>query len=300
MIQNPARLSLKKGQVLLQNDDGDFTLPLEDIAAIILESPQVTLSSSLLAKCQDEATPVITCDQTHTPNGILLPFLPHSRQSKVAKLQLSWSESFKKRAWQRIVQTKISNQAKCLELCHGTETAKRVYAFSRQVDSGDTKNIEAQAAREYWKLLFENGFKRDGYGTINAALNYGYAVLRAYVARSQVAYGLLPAFGLHHDNELNAFNLTDDMMEVFRPFVDIRVFQMKRDTQLSNDGILSQENRQHLVNLANELCLIDGEKQTIMNAADKMGASFVSALDGKSPALIHLPEMILPRIGLKK
>lgn len=293
MIQNPARLSLNKGQVLLQNDDGDYTFPLEDISAILLESPQISLTSALLAKCQDNGVPLITCDDTHIPNGVLLPFLPHSRQSKVARMQLSWSEPFRKRLWQRVVQTKITNQAKCLQMCTNEENATRVFALSKHVESGDAGNIEAQAAREYWTRLFGNDFRRDGYGTINAALNYGYAVLRAFVARSQVSYGLLPTFGIHHDNELNAFNLTDDMMEVFRPLCDFRVFHMARDGALSDNGQLSKENRAHLAALSNELCVMDGEKHNVMNAADKMAAGLVSAIEGKSAVLVPLPEFMV-------
>lgn len=293
MIANPATLSLKKGQILLQNEEGDFTLPIEDIAAIILESPQISLTSALLTKCQDEGVLVVTCDETHTPNGVLLPFLPHSRQSKVARLQLSWSEPFRKRLWQRVVQVKITNQAKCLQICQGKESAQRIYALSKQVESGDPMNIEAQAAREYWQKLFGESFRRDGYGTVNAALNYAYAVLRAFVARSQVAYGLLPTFGIHHDGELNAFNLTDDMMEVFRPMADFRVYQMVQDGVLGTDGQLTKDNRATLASIVNEWCWIDGGRQNVMNAADRMAGSLVGAIEGKSPALVFLPEFII-------
>lgn len=293
MIAKPATLSLKQGQILLQNEEGDFTLPLEDVTAIILESPQISLTSALLTKCQDEGVPLVTCDETHTPNGVLLPFLPHSRQSKVARLQLSWSEPFRKRLWQRVVQVKITNQAKCLQVCQGKGVAQRIYAFSKQVESGDPMNIEAQAAREYWPKMFSESFRRDGYGTVNAALNYAYAVLRAFVARSQVAYGLLPTFGIHHDGELNAFNLTDDMMEVFRPMADFRVYQMLQDGVLGTDGRLTKDNRAALVSLVNEWCWIGGGRQNIMNAADRMAGSLVGAIEGKSHALVLLPEFII-------
>ena len=294
MIQNPARLSLSKGQLQLQNDEGDFTLPLEDVTAIVLESPQIALTSALLSACQEQAVAVLTCDETHTPNGVMLPFLPHSRQSKVARTQIGWTDNLKNRLWQKTVQAKITNQAKCLEFCRDTETATRIFAMARQVDSGDTTNLEAQAAREYWPRLFGNDFHRDGYGSINAALNYGYAVIRAFVARSQVAYGLLPTFGIHHDGELNAFNLTDDMMEPLRPFVDVRVFAMSQRGELAESGNLTKENRQHLASLGSALCRIEGQKQTLTNSCDRMAAGLVSAIEGKSPALLPLPEFISP------
>ncbi|MBI1301211.1 MAG: type II CRISPR-associated endonuclease Cas1 [Alphaproteobacteria bacterium] len=291
MIQNPAKLSLSKGQLKLQNDDGEFTLPIEDITALILESPQITLSSTLLSACQERGVAVITCDATHIPNGVLLPFQPHSRQSRVAHVQISWTDSLKGRLWQRVVQSKITNQAACLEKAHGKEEAKRLYALSGQVKSGDTKNIEAQAARDYWPRLMGQDFRRGDNDLVNAALNYGYAVVRAFVARSQVAYGLLPTFGIHHASALNAFNLTDDMMEVFRPFVDYLVWTMAQEGVFEDDvDQLSKEARATLANIGNATCRIDGNTHTIANACDKIAASLVNAIEGKSPSLLLLPE----------
>ncbi len=291
MIQNAANLSLSKGQLRLRNDDGEFTLPIEDITALILESPQITLSSTLLGACQNKGVIVITCDETHIPNGVLLPFQPHSRQSRVAHIQISWTDSMKGRLWQRVVESKIKNQAACLEKASGNADAKRLYALAGQIKSGDPKNIEAQAAREYWPRLMGDDFRRSGNDITNAALNYGYAVLRAFVARSQVAYGLLPTFGIHHCNQLNAFNLTDDMMEVFRPFVDNMVWNMRQSDELNTDEHkLGASIRQSLANIGNVNCFIDGQNHTIANACDKVAASLVNAIDGKSPALLLLPE----------
>jgi CRISPR-associated protein Cas1 len=292
MIQNPTKLTLSKGQIALRNEQGEHTLPLEDIAAIILESPEITLTSALLCACMEQGVTVVTCGTTHTPNGVLQPFLPHSRQSKVARLQLSWSEAFRKRLWQRIVQTKITNQALCLSEYRGKNEVTRLMALSKQVQSGDPDNIEAQAAREYWPKLFDKSFIRSGSDSTNAALNYGYAVIRAFVARSQVAYGLLPTFGIHHESELNAFNLTDDVMEVFRPQADALVFQMRRDAELSEDGQLSKENRQKLATLGASLCLMDEQKHNLMNACDRMAAGLVSAIESKSTLMMPMPQFI--------
>ncbi|PJB73053.1 MAG: type II CRISPR-associated endonuclease Cas1 [Alphaproteobacteria bacterium CG_4_9_14_3_um_filter_47_13] len=291
MIQNAAALSLSKGQLKLQNDEGAFTLPIEDITALILESPQITLSSTLLSACQEHGVAVLTCDATHMPNGALLPFQPHSRQSRVAHLQISWTDALKNRLWQSVIQSKITNQATCLEQTTDEETAKRLYVIAQRVKSGDPDNIEAQAARYYWQRLLGDDFRRGGSDIINAALNYGYAVLRAFVARSQVAYGLLPTFGIHHCNQLNAYNLTDDLMEVFRPFTDYQVFSMRRDGLLeAGTDRLSKEARAALANIGNITCRIDGNTHTIANACDKMAAGLVNAIEGKSPALLLLPE----------
>lgn len=298
MIQNPAKLNLKHGQLRLENDEGEFTLPLEDVTAIILESPQISLSSTLLSECQDKGVAVMTCDKMHMPNGVLLPFQPHSRQSRVARIQQSWSGPLRKRLWQRVIQAKILNQAVCLDMTVGGDESERLRALIGRVGSGDPDNIEAQAARDYWTRLFGKGFRRHGNDNINAALNYAYAVIRAFVARSQVAYGLVPAFGIHHDNELNAFNLTDDLMEVLRPFADHMVFGLKRDSKINpDDHHLSVAVRQTLANIGNISCHVNGQVHTIGNACDLMAASLVSAIEGKSPALLVLPEFTLNNGG---
>ncbi|MCB9976895.1 MAG: type II CRISPR-associated endonuclease Cas1 [Rhodospirillales bacterium] len=292
MIQNPANLSLSRGQVRLRNDDGEFTLPIEDITALILESPQITLSSIILSACQEQGVAVITCDSSHMPNGVLLPFQPHSRQSRVAHIQISATESLKKRLWQRVVQAKVRNQALCLEQAQGKEAASRLHALSGRIKPGDPQNIEAQAAREYWPRLLGKDFRRGANDSFNAALNYGYAVIRAYIARSQVAYGLIPAFGIHHSNELNAFNLTDDVMEVLRPFVDWKVWSLKeKGVFTGTEETLSKEIRAGLAQLGHENSQIDGQVHTIANVCDKMAASLVSAYEGKNPALLCLPEI---------
>ena len=212
LISRPARLTLKNRQLRCEQDSGEVNLALEDITSIVLESPQITLTSALIAACADENIAIITCDETHTPNGLLTSFLPHSRQAGMLRVQMAWSKPFTKRLWQLIVKQKITNQAATLKLC-GKEHA-RLNKLATEVDSGDTKNCEAQAARLYFNLLFEgvshDTFRRHGDDLPNAALNYGYAVLRAAIARELVQFGFIPALGIHHCSELNAFNLADD------------------------------------------------------------------------------------------
>ncbi len=290
MIQNPASLNLLRGQLQIKNEEGVFSLPLEDITALILESAQIGLTSSLLSACQTQGICVVTCDASHIPNGVLLPFQPHSRQSKVARIQLSWSEAFRKRLWQRVIKSKINNQAQCLERAVGKEVSTRLKTLVGRVGSGDPDNIEAQAARDYWPKLFGKNFRRGETDLINAALNYGYAVVRAFVARSQVSYGLLPTFGIHHENELNAFNLTDDMMEVLRPFIDEKVYQLHNEGKLPAEEVkLPLDVRQSLANAGNLQCLVDGQKHTLANTCDRMAAGLVSAIENKSLALLPLP-----------
>ncbi len=260
------------------------------MTCVILESHHVTVSVSLLSRCQELGVCVITCDAAHTPNGILHPFHEHSRQSKVAHLQIGWSEPFKKRVWQSIVRAKITGQADVLEKYSDKSTAKALRSMCQHVTSGDEKNVEAQAAREYWQNLFGVDFRRHATDVINGALNYGYAIMRATVARSIVSYGLLPAFGLHHDSDLNAFNLADDVIEVFRPFVDDQVKRMQTAGELS-DKDLSKENRQKLAGILHSTCMLSGEVHTLINASDKVAERLVVAIEKKEPQEMVFPEI---------
>ncbi|WP_210414015.1 type II CRISPR-associated endonuclease Cas1 [Luteithermobacter gelatinilyticus] len=287
LIQNRCSLSLKNAQLRCERNDGVVTIPVEDITVLILETAQATVTTSLLAALQDHNVAVITCDGRHMPNGLLLPFLPHSRLSEIAALQRDWSRPFRKRCWQRIVQAKIGNQADCLMLT-GQDTGTALRQMARRVDSGDTKNREAQAARDYWKRLMPPGFVRGAADFANAVLNYGYMVVRAAVARSLVSYGLLPCFGLHHDSNLNAYNLADDLLEPFRPFVDREVIRLVGDMPPAGRE-LSRQDRQTLAALPTRQVLIDGEVQTLTNAADRVASSLVRALREKDSRLLHLP-----------
>ncbi len=291
LIQNSCHLSLKNAQLCCASEQGNVSVPVEDITVLILESQQATLTSSLLATLQDNNVVVVTCDRRHMPNGLLLPFLPHSRHSEIATLQRDWSQPFRKRGWQSLVRGKINNQAEGLELA-GCGSVSALRALARQVDSGDSKNREAQAAREYWKKLMGEEFIRGAGDLANSALNYGYTIVRAVIARSLVSYGLLPCFGLHHDNNLNAYNLADDLIEPFRPLVDREVITLLGDDKCAERS-LKKEERQKLAALSTHQLLIEGEVQTLTNAADRMAASLVRAIRENDYRLLSLPRFAL-------
>ena len=290
LVQNPAKLSLKNAQLQLENDDGVFSVPTEDLICVVLESKHITVTAALLSQCQELGVCVVTCDDAHMPNGVLHPFHEHSRQSRVAHLQIGWNASLKKRLWQTIVRAKISGQADVLEKYSQKQKAKALRAMRQHVTSGDEKNVEAQAAREYWQSLLGSDFRRHGTCSKNAALNYGYAVMRAAVSRSLVSYGLLPAFGVHHNSELNAFNLSDDVLEIFRPFVDDSVKRLCEDNALDENS-LSKENRQFMAGVLSQTCLLDGEVQTLINASDRVAEQLVSAIEQKNPKILSIPEI---------
>lgn len=231
-ISQPARLTHRKTQIVIERDDDEETLtfPVEDVAWIILDTPQVSLTGSLLSALAENGVALIVPDAKHHPAGMLLSFHQHYAQAAVAHSQVSISLPLKKRMWQRLVVAKIENQAAVLRAI-GSDEAKALSAMAGRVGSGDPNNLEAQAARAYWSRLFE-GFRRHDEDRRNGLLNYGYAVVRAALARACAASGLLPAFGLHHNSRLNAFNLVDDLLEPFRPSVD----RMARARASEEDG----------------------------------------------------------------
>lgn len=301
LISKPAQLSLKNRQLRCEQEGGEVNLALEDIASVLLESPQITLTSALISACAEENIAIITCDETHTPNGLLTSFLPHSRQAGMLRAQIAWTKPFAKRLWQRVVQQKITNQAATLTLC-GVAHA-RLTKLVAEVDSGDSKNCEAQAARLYFNLLFDgvnhDAFKRHGDALPNAALNYGYAIVRAAIARELVQFGFIPALGIHHCSELNAFNLADDLIEPFRPFVDayVRLNGIGHQIDTIEQGLQLAE-RASLVQTLQLACVVGRERHTLLHAIHLTVKSLSSATEQAKAEKLLLPTM--PReFGIK-
>ena len=301
LISRPAKLSLKNRQLRCEQDGSEISLPLEDITSVVLESPQVTLTSALLSACADESIAIITCDEAHTPNGLLTSFLPHSRQAGMLRAQVAWSKPFTKRLWQALIRQKIANQAAALKAC-GVEHA-RLDRLAKMVDSGDSKNLEAQAARLYFSLLFGGvsygTFRRHGGCLSNASLDYGYAILRAAIARELVQFGFIPALGIHHCSELNAFNLADDLIEPFRPFVDAHVSLngIGRDVG-SKEKYLRLTERASLVQSLQLACVVEGERHTLSHAIHLTVKSLSTATTQATANKLILP-VVPHEFGIK-
>lgn len=229
---NPAYLSLKLKQMVVklpqkgdeERDENELTrtVPIEDIGVVILDHKQITVTQALISALLDNNCALITCDSRQLPVGLMLPLAGNTVQNERFRLQLDASLPLKKQLWQQTIEAKIKNQAAMLKYTTG-EIHNNMLKWSESVKSGDTGNMEARAAVYYWKTVFPDNpyFVRDheGEGT-NALLNYGYAILRAIVARALVASGLLPTLGIHHHNRYNAYCLADDIMEPYRPYVD--------------------------------------------------------------------------------
>lgn len=299
VISNPARIRIDNDRLVIIQDI-EVALPVEDIAVLLLESPQVSLSSAALARLAENGVAVVVCGPNHLPVLIGFPCAAHSRLAGVHRLQLQTSVPFRKRCWQRIVQAKIANQAECLRQA-GLDGADAIDGMSAKVRSGDPDNIESVAAREYFKKLFGPDFDRRINNGINSALNYGYAVIRAAVARSLVAFGFLLTQGIHHSSELNAFNLADDFLEPFRPIVDLCVatrdsFQELRDdkceTQDDSTSKLEKHHRQELASLLAVEVGIENERHSLLRASELVASSFGSAIRSKDPKMLKVPRLI--------
>lgn len=289
-VSNPARLTQRNAQVVIEQEESEVSFPIEDIAWLILDTPQVTLSGSLLSALAESGVALIVPDARHHPAGILLSFHQHYAQAAVAHAQIAVSRPLKKRLWQKLVVAKIENQAAVLRAL-GSDEARALSAMAARVGSGDPDNLEAQAARAYWPHLFA-GFRRHDEDRRNGLLNYGYAVVRAALARACVASGLLPAFGLHHASRLNPFNLADDLLEPFRPSVD-RVARSR--AEMGEEDKLTVEDRRHMAGMLNESVTIGDERLTILAATEAVAASLVRAIDAASPVPLAVPALPLAK-----
>lgn len=286
IISNSADLTVKNSNLLINNKE-ECQIPIEDISVLVLEAVAVKLTNRLLTKLSQNNVATIICNEKHLPESIMLPINTHHRSYKVLKQQLQQSASFNKRVWQGIIKSKIRNQAKVLELSE-SNGKDLLLSLAETVESGDRGNKEAIAAKAYFKKLFGDNFIRGEEDIINAALNYGYTIMRSAVARTLVAYGFNSAFGVHHCNELNSFNLADDFIEPFRPIVDLWAFN---NIDQSQDE-LTRENRIALIDLVNSNCYIDGQKHSVLNAIDKMISSYTTAINKKDFRLLKPPTIM--------
>jgi len=285
LIESDARISLRNSQLVIHTGE-EHSVPVEDISALLLESRKSTVTTAALARLGAEGCAVYVCDEKHLPCAVLTPYQQHSRGLEVLRNQLDAGEPLKKRLWQAVVKEKIRNQARCLELA-GLETkAAELMALAERIRSGDSDNGEATAAQAYFPALFGKGFTRGEENGQNAALNYGYAILRGCVARTLAVYGFHPAFGLHHRSTLNPFNLADDLMEPFRPMADLLVYR-----SMNPEDTLSPAHKRLLFNLLN-LDVLSGEQHhSLAYAVERMVRSLRSALEDKSPTLV-LPRLL--------
>lgn len=299
---NPAYLSLKDCQMVIRMPEiakADLpelfekkttrTVPVEDIGVVVLDNKQITITQGLIEALLGNNCAIITCDNNRLPAGLMLPLAGNSIQNERFRSQIDASLPLKKQLWQQTIQVKIRNQAKVLS--GQNIVANNMLIWADKVKSGDSENFEARAAAYYWKNIFPfiDCFTRERNGMPpNNLLNYGYAILRAVIARSLVSSGLLPTLGIHHHNRYNAYCLADDIMEPYRPFVDKLVL----DIIFSGEDYhaLTTDIKSRLLQIPVLDVIINGEKRPLMIAASTTTSSLAKCFNGELRKIIY-PEM---------
>jgi len=286
VISNPARLQRDKFSLLIEQEES-ARVPFEDIAIIVLNHREIVLTHPVLSACGEYGISLFATGDTHQPNGVFLPFLQHSRATRILRKQLALSRPLVKRIWSAIVRQKIINQGLALKLT-GNDGADQLTGYAKLVRSGDSTMMESQAAAFYFGRLLGNRFRRSQLSWTNAALNYGYAILRGAIARGLVAHGFFPSIGLFHASEQNAFNLADDIIEPFRPVVDLYVASR---CGVDTDNLLPVD-KVALVGLLNVDMQMPRGTMSVLSAIEQSIESLGRALDQGNENRIELPILI--------
>ena len=287
VISQPAQLKSEHNSLVIEQEQ-IARVPFEDIAVIILDHRDITITHSVLSACADNGIGLYSTGDNHLPNGLLLPFLQHSRATRMQRLQLNLDKPTAKRAWARIVHAKISNQAKCMRLLN-VGNVERLKSYVRRIQSGDKANLEAQASAYYFPQLFGKGFSRSQTIWVNSALNYGYAIMRGACARAVVAHGLLPSFGLFHRSEQNSFNLADDLIEPFRPIVDFYVASLPR--RLDSDKLIPSD-KVGLIGLLNVDVVMPRGSMSVLSAIEQASESIARLFEGSNELTLEFPVLL--------
>lgn len=297
---NPAYLSSTNNQLVIKmpeveksnlpnfvKDNAVRTIPIEDIGIVILDNKQITISQNLISQLLNNNAAIITCDDYKMPVGLLLPLEGNSIQSERFRDQIESSLPLKKQLWQQTVQAKIMHQEVVLKSVL-QEEQKNMIIWANSVRSGDPDNYEARAAAYYWSNLFPTipNFTRNRNGIPpNNLLNYGYALLRAIIARALVGSGMLPTLGIHHRNRYNAYCLADDIMEPYRPFVDKKILEII--SKAKDYTLITHEIKVELLKLATEDVFINGQKSPLQVAATITTASLYKCFSGELKKVVY-------------
>lgn len=302
-FSHPAMLSLANGQLVAKFPNPPepdaptraqrTTFPIEDIGVLVLDHPQISITHAAISALTEGNCALIACNRKHLPSALLMPLDGNTLQSERFADQIGASLPLKKQLWQQTVAQKILNQAAVLHQATGAEV-HNMLAWARGVKSGDADNLEGRAAAYYWARLFGSrpGWVRQAQGPWpNPLLDYGYAILRALVARALVASGLLPTLGIHHHNRYNAYCLADDIMEPYRPYVDRLVLQMA--AQWPSEQDVSTPMKRTLLGIPVVDVTIGGQRSPLMVAVSQTTASLYKCFSGELRKVAY-PEIPLP------
>ncbi|MBI5216159.1 MAG: type II CRISPR-associated endonuclease Cas1 [Ignavibacteriae bacterium] len=286
LINNSAFLKKQDDQLVIKRDEEESSVPIEDIGVLMLDHWQITVTDSVLNAILANEGIIITCDKTHHPSGVMLPISANSVHAEILRAQMESSLPLRKQLWQQTIKQKILNQAAVLE--HIKVDIEPMKHYASKVRSGDPDNYEGRAAAFYWKRVFPTlpEFTRDPEGlSPNHLLNYGYAVLRASVARGIVSSGMHPALGIHHKNKYNSFSLADDLMEPYRPFVDEIVRKMIEESSEVID--LVPETKRNLLSFLGGDIVMEEERKPLQLGITRTCASLVKCFKKEATKMLY-------------
>ena len=289
VISQPAKLKREHFSLVIEQAQS-VRVPFEDIAVVVLNNREITITHPVLSACGEYGIGLYSTGDNHQPNGVFLPFLSHSRVTRMMRLQLDIDKPQAKRAWAEIVKVKISNQAKCMQLAKQGDVA-RLESYASRVRSGDIENMEAQASSYYFPQLFGKGFHRAKDCWVNSALDYGYAIIRGAITRALVAHGFQPNIGLFHHSEQNAFNLADDLIEPYRALVDLHVFKAI-NPHADPTAELTPADKVALVSLLNADIAMPRGNMSVLASIEQATESLVRLFEGANESALEMPTLI--------
>ena len=288
LIEDGECLKLKLDNLVVDKNNKQYTLPLADLSVIVVDGQRTSISTRLLTHLSKYNITLVTCDESHHPCGMFNTMEGHVRASKLIHRQIALKEELRDLIWQQLITFKIRNQlAVLVEFERDDLAIERLNQYVQEVKPYDRTNREGHAAKVYFNALFGKDFTRQQDNTINACLNYGYSIIRAHLSRLVVGYGLSPLLGVFHRSEYNAFNLVDDLIEPFRPFVDYMVYKYFKD-----ERYFKSEHRQALIGLMTKRCQYKGGNYTLQVVLEKYVMDFVAVLEHENLERLQEPSLL--------
>ena len=283
LIENEVSIKVKLNNLVITKEGKDIWIPLDDISLIVMDNLSTMLSARLLCQLSEQGIGFVLCNQEHLPTGFYSSYDNHSRASKVIGFQIDKEQNYYEEIWKNIVEAKIFNQANAYKiLFDDNDGAEKILGFIKDINVGDKTNREAHAAKVYFNMMMGTSFSRGNDDILlNSGLDYGYAILRGFIARVCVGYGLNTQIGIHHKNEYNRFNLVDDLMEPLRPFVDVVAYKILKDEQF-----FTKEHRRALVNILNMKVTYRDKKMFICNMIENYVEQFASMVMGRTDKIV--------------
>lgn len=294
LVENEVTVKLKLNNLVINNGEGDIWIPVDDIHMIILDNLKISITTRVLCTLAEHNIGIVFCNAEHLPIGFYSSYDNHSRVSKVLGYQININEEDNDELWKQIICKKIENQREVLSREGKSETViSAMNEFLEELEPGDPDNRESFAAKIYFNEFFGPSFSRRNENIIiNSGLNYGYSIVRSFIARACVGYGLNTQIGIHHRNEYNRFNLVDDLIEPVRPFVDLYVSYV-----MIGEEFMTFEIRRKLVNILNHRVIHKGKKMFVSNMLEEYVSEYASFLQNKTKE-IHYPDIAGYRGGL--